>query len=375
MKIFVDMTVGCDLNYQPTYIMRELIKNFDTTLRIEDADIIVFPGSCVCSLAAALKTKKHIEQVLAKKKPDAITFLTGCMAREFTVPETEPIKKWINENFDFVVPQIEPDLLLKIISPEKYGDRTDYVEGRFLSRDGKARIYISNGCKNNCSFCKTTYQNLPLKSLDLKILKAMIDYYDSNGFTKLCLLGTNLCQYGLDTTGEYLLPQVIEHVEKAKNISSLELIGFAFKDAIKADFVSTLAKSSKIKTLDGGLESGSNRLLKLINKGFTTEELIEFVEKIDKEKLLILNLIAGFPTENKEDIKATLETIKRLLRYIDFISIIRYMDSPFVASHKYPQLENEEIQEHAEIYLKELSRYGIYCDGIHGTLLKQKQNL
>ena len=370
MKIFIASNISCTVVYQPSYIISELKNNFDITENIKEADVIVFPGTCAGSLACLARSVNYIEKVLKEKNPNALTILTGCMARTITKSEANVIKEYLDK-FDFVIPQNEPDLLLKILSPEKYKRANGDISGRFWTDGGYLTIFLNDGCLNNCSFCKKSYLGFPLKSLDFNIVKKLIDYYNNEGFTKIVFRGTNVSQYGLDTCKTYMLPKLIEYIEeKANNITDVVLVGFAFKDAINGGFAPVLADSSKVSILSGGLESGSDRLLGLMQKGFTIEEFIDFVEKVNKKKSLHLNIIAGFPTENMDDIKATLDTLREIREYINLVSIVRYQDSPFVASHKYAQLSNEEIREHARIYQKVLSRYGV-LDGIFGTLVKR----
>lgn len=93
-----------------------------------------------------------------------------------------------------------------------------------------------------------------------------------------------------------------------------------------------------------------------MRKGFTSEELIDFIQNIrnKNEIKLYLNLIAGFPTETIEDVKETLEVLKQLKPYM--IDICRYTNSTFVDSNSYEQLNPTIIQEHTRIYEKTLQK-------------------
>ena len=369
MKIYIAQELTCIHTYEPSYIISELKLNFEITENLKEADVIVFPGSCAGSLYHLIQSANYINRILSEKKPDAVTFLTGCMTRKVTNPEADFIKEILNK-IDFVIPQDDPNLLFKILAPEKYKNANKNLYGRFWTDYGFVTIFLDEGCLNNCSFCEKTYLDFPLRSFNFELLKKAIDYYNSKGFTRIVFRGTNVSQYGLDTHKTYMLPKLIEYIEeKADNINDVKLVGFAFKDAILGNFAKTLADSSKVSILSGGLESGSDRLLGLMQKGFTSDEFINFVQKVNKKKSLHLNIIAGFPTENSDDVNATLEVLRKIREYIDLVTIVKYMDSPFVASHKYPQLENEEIEEHAKTYQKVLNEYGI-CDGVFGNLLK-----
>jgi len=120
-----------------------------------------------------------------------------------------------------------------------------------------------------------------------------------------------------------------------------------------------MRESSKIDEIGGSLESGSNRILKLIRKGFTSEEIIEFVNEIRKKypRNLRLNVISGFPTETMEDVFISLEVLKKLdPKEID---LCRYTNSKIVDSNKFEQLTPEEIQGHTKIYEKVLRKRNV----------------
>lgn len=357
MKIFIGEIMSCNLNYQPNYIACELIDNFEITETVEKADIIVFPGTCSCTKENILFSLNYISSILKRKKSNAKTYMTGCLTRKFINSELFDIEKWLNEHIDFIIPQNEPNLLLQQISQEKFGNRKREDFGLYtINQNNVGTIYISNGCLNNCSFCKTTFQKLPLKSADIDEVKNVISEFDKREIKKIILKGTNVSQYGLDLNGTYMLPLIIDCIESTKSIRELDLIGFAFKDAIHNDFSYVFKNSSKLRGISGALESGSDRLLDLMRKGFTSKEIIKFIETISKKypKELILNIIAGFPTENIEDIKLTLEVLKLLNP--STVDICRYTNSKFVDSNKYPQLSPTEIENHTRIYQKVLSR-------------------
>lgn len=356
MKIFIGKILSCELNYQPNYITYELMNNFEITETVEEADIIVFPGTCACTRHNISFSINYIASILERKKANAKTYLTGCLTKEFINPKLHSIEKWIIENIDFVIPLNDPNTLLQQISQEKFADRK---KGDFglceISKNNVGTIYISNGCLNKCSFCKTTFQKLPLKSVDPNEVKSSINDLAQNGIKKIILKGTNISEYGLDINNTYMLPHIVDYIESTPGINELDLVGLAFKDAIHNDFSYIFKNSSKLKGISSALESGSDRLLELMNKGFTSEEIINFIETISKKypKHLLLNIIAGFPTESMEDIKLTLEVLK-IVNPSD-VDICRYTNSEFIDSNKYQQLTTTEIQEHTRIYQKVLS--------------------
>lgn len=361
MKIFFGKDNSCGLNYQHNYIYYYLSKFFEITENIKEADVIVIAQTCACTKFNIINTLNYIDYVIKNKNNGAKIYLTGCITRKFhNDPDLLKVEKWLNKNIDFIIPQNQPDLLLKLISENKFGNRDSNNFGSVeIYHNDAANIYIANGCLNNCSFCKTTFQKYPLKSMDLNYLKENIDFLNEKKVSQIFLKATNVCQYGLDIYDDYMLPEIINYLEEKENIKNVSLVGFSFKDAIRNDFKKVLQNSTKVNELCGSLESGSDRLLEMMRKGFSSEEIIEFVKYVrqNNDKNLFLNIIAGFPTENIIDVNKTLEVLKELRPCQ--VDVCRYTNSPFVDSNKFNQLNFVEINEHARIYSKVLKKRNI----------------
>lgn len=363
MKIFFNPPKSCCFNYQHDLILYQLsINNFEFTKDVKEADIIIIPTFCTGSYANILENMHRMVSILENKKNTAKTYLTGCITRQFKDDIfLSEFSKWVKDNIDYIIPQNQPNLLLKLISEDIFGtlDINDFGMVKFDNDDLVGEIFISNGCLNKCSFCKVTYQNYPLKSLDINEVKEQIDKLDDMNMSTIIVKGTNVCQYGLDLYNEYMLPEIIDYFEKKKNINKVIYEGFAFKDAIKNDFQSTIANSTKVGRLCGSLESGSDRILKLMRKGFTSDEIINFFNDIRKKRFIELYsvIIAGFPTETIEDAMMTLKVLKELKA--SEVDICRYTNSSFVDSNCYEQLSPSVIQEHTRIYSKVLKKRSV----------------
>ena len=356
MKVFVALSYSCGVNsalYEIEFGLHE-IDGCEFVEKPEEADVIIFPGTCACHEERILHVLNYIASILDRKKEGAKTYLTGCMAREFIEDEKlNNAKGWLKKNIDFIVPS---NRIIDILNDLNNNDDKDFeVEPGFsFCSEDEAYIYLSSGCTHKCSFCKTTFQNIPLVSMDFYYIKEYIDRIDEAGIADLSFRGMNICQLGLDNSGKYLLPDVIEYVEKKENIKNVSLVGFAYADAINNDFKYVLRKSKKVNYIVGSLESGVNRILGLMNKGYRIEDFLDFVWFINQEyeKMLDVNIIAGFPTETLEDVKTTMGVLKELKPILAMATVCRYSDSTFVASHSLEQLPKEVIEEHAKVYAK-----------------------
>lgn len=369
MKVYFGVENSCAVNYQHSLIYDRLSKIFEVTKRVEEADVIVLAETCVGTEPNLEMTLNYIDLIYKRKKKEAKLYVTGCIAREFQNKEYLPnVLEFIQERVDFLVPQNQPNLLLKLVSEDNFStlaindfgmvhrETDEYEDGQI---DEIGNIYLANGCLNRCSFCKVTFQNYPLKSVPLNEVKEAIDRLDEEGVPNLAFYATNVCQYGFDLYHDYKLPELVEYVDKKKNIKNVLYVGFSYADAIRNAFQEPFAKSPKHINLSGSLESGSDRILKLMRKGFVSAEIIDFVQAIRRfyERSLQFCIISGFPTEKIEDVRRTLEVLKILAPYA--VNVSKYINSSFVDSNMYPQLDERTIQEHTRTYLKVLRKRNV----------------
>lgn len=353
MKVFISTNLSCALNYEHDLIKEKIKAKHEITHNPKEADIIIITSSCST-------TKKHIDQTLNYikflkriKKTTAKIFLTGCITREhINDPYLNKVTEYLNKHIDYIIPKDQPNALTNLVNKEKNKEQFGFKKDSISTRN----IYITSGCLNKCSFCKTTFQNYPLKSANIEKVKT---YIKESPKSKINLIGTNICQYGYDISGFSQLPNIIEFAENQNHIKKITLTGFSFKDAIKFNFQNQLKNSKKISHISGSLESGSDRLLELMKKGFNKDDFINFIQQINKDyqKELDLNIISGFPTENIYDINETIDTLKEINP--ENVNICKYINSPFVKSNNYKQLSKYEINNHTKIYQRILTKENI----------------
>jgi len=367
MKVYIALEENsCPVNYHHEYITNNLLHKVDICSHPSEADIIIFPSTCVNSVSRLEYTMNAMIDVLSQKKPGAKVYLTGCITREFIEPEIfAGVTEWITQNIDYVIPQNSPGIIindiLKLVDEEKKS--TGFGQLFFDKTTGVGTLYISNGCQRKCAFCKTTFQKYPLTSLDIKVVKSMADFCNKEKISNLIIQGANISQYGFDLCGKPLLPEIIQYLENLANIETINLMGMGFADAINFGFADLLRDSRKIKVINGSLESGSDRILNLIGKGATAQEMVDFLLYISSKynKDYYLPIIAGYPSETMEDLIKTLEVLS-IIKPVH-VDIAAYADSPFVLSHQHEgHLDAETIHDRARIYQRVLNHRGVHTE-------------
>lgn len=360
MKIMLVELGSCGVNYQSKYLTKLISDNLELTKNLEEADTIVMMGGCCCINDTMQQTLDIINYVLENKKSDAVTYLTGCITHGFKdIAELKKVETYLKENIDFIISHYEPNRLLKHLDYEKFKDFLDEDFGMTECTDDFADIYIQNGCNHTCTFCKTNYLNYRLKDVPIEEIKDMIDELDLHQISTIQLRGLNLAQYGLDLYREYKLMELCEYIESKKNIEKVILSGVAIRDAIKGDFANKIKYLEKTKGIICSLESGSNRILELMKKGFTVEEFMKFFDEINSihKKGSFINIISGFPTETIDECLMTLKVLREINPKLVNVNI--YADSEFIPAHNLEVLSSSELREHTKIYKKILKNYGI----------------
>lgn len=382
-KIFIANGIGtCDLEIQSKFINTYINTYSGSNLMIVDnpeiADIIIFTGTCCCNMVQIDNNIKYIKSILERKNNNAQTILTGCMTRKFkniNLTLLENILKWLQENIDMIVEDnFLPDLLRNILEKDIKFDIFSPLKSFTAPHSTYVQINVQNGCNNKCTFCKSSYQQFPVKSMDIYKFKNIIDYLISIGKRNLFICGSNLSQYGLDKYNEPLLPELIDYSQSKNEIDSISLIGLAFKDAIEYDFDYMIRDCSKVNLINGSLESGSPRILQLMQKGFSIEQFLTFMDRI-REKHYVdfhTNIIAGFPTENIDDVKATIDVIKRSSP--SYVAINGYIDSEFVNSHRLKQLSIETIKQRVKMYSDAFTEIGIDINNSDNNYIYNNKN-
>lgn len=360
MKLLLVELGSCGANYNTDYIIEQLGQNFKFTEKFEDADNIVMLGGCCCTEVHLYNTIEYINYILELKKDSAKTYLTGCITRGFNdIYELNKLEDYLHRKIDYVVDHYNPNELLRLIYNNSINTLMDNNYGGCVIDENSARIYIQNGCTHKCTFCKTNYLNCNTVDAPIEKVREAIDFLDNKKIKNIELRGLNLSQYGLSLYNGYKLMDICEYIETKKNIEGVMLSSFSFSDAIKNNFSSRLKYLQKTNHINGSLESGSNRILELMNKGFTKEEFLQFCDECREiyQKQFTLSIISGFPTETNNDCCDTIRALKRINPCL--VNINTYLDSKFVPSHSMEQLTEKQINEHTRMYTKMLKASSI----------------
>ena len=339
-KYYIE-TYGCQMNFSDSEIIASILKDsfFELCHKPEDADII-FLNTCSIRDNAEQRIFNRLKQFgqYKKKKKNLIIGILGCMAERLK-------EKFFENNIVDIIggPDSYRDLPHLIRSAELGNQSINTILSldetyaeinpvRYDSNSISAFISIMRGCENFCTYCVVPYTRGKERSRDFEtIIKEATELF-SEGFKEITLLGQNVNSYNYNGVDFPDLVKNIAHISPGLRIR----FATSHPKDISDKLIETIANHENIcKSIHLPIQSGSNDVLKLMNRKYTREY---YLERISKIKKLIPNcgistdLIAGFCNETDEDHILTLEIMK-LVKF-DFAFMFKYSERPDTAAAK-----------------------------------------
>jgi len=390
-KLYIE-SYGCAMNFSDSEIVASILANegFNTTQNLEDADLVLV-NTCSIRDKAEQTVRKRLEKYNAVKRinPKMKVGVLGCMAERLKSKflEEEKIVDLVvgpdaYKDLPNLLAEVDEgrDAINVILSKdETYGDISPV---RLNSNGVSAFVSITRGCDNMCTFCVVPFTRGRERSRDPQSIIEEVNDLWNRGFKEITLLGQNVDSYLWYGGGLKKDFDKASELQKATSVNFSQLLELCAKTQPKMrirfstsnpqdltlDVIETMAKYDNIcKHIHLPVQSGSNRILKEMNRLHTREEYFELIDNIRRiipNCAISQDLIAGFPTETEEDHKDTLslmEYVKYNFGYMFTYSerpgtlAERKMDDDIPESIKQRRLE-EIVQlqrEHSEIRTKE----------------------
>lgn len=289
----------------------------------ENADVVIF-NSCSVRKHAEERLFSNINELkeLKAKKPGLVMALMGCVAQHLghnALGRAPILDLVVGPGNEADLPSLIEEVLEQrrhIIATDKVNDERpravpEYREGAF-----KAQVSIGEGCGNYCSYCIVPYVRGRERSRDAKDIMREVQDLAARGFKEILLLGQNVNSYGKVSGSRCQVSGFVGLLEKINAIKGIERIRFMTshpKDA-NADLFKAMRDLEKVcEHLHLPLQSGSDRILKLMNRGYTAKKYLKLIEdykKLVPEGSITTDIIAGFPSETESDFIKTCDIME-----------------------------------------------------------------
>lgn len=321
MKVYF-YTLGCRVNQYETDAAREkfLEAGFELSEKPEDADVCVI-NTCTVTGEADRKSRQSLRK-MARLNPNAIVCAMGCGA-EMTagIIDADVVCGTRDKNLllDKVMAFIESkqERLHKSNHEVPPVSTTDtYTEfGTVLSPEGtRAFVKIEDGCNNFCTYCIIPFARGRVTSRSKENIISEVKNLSERGFSEICLTGIHLCSYGKDRNEDIMsLFEVIRDISEIDGVKRISL-GSLEPNSLTDEFIKSLASIDKISPhFHLSLQSGSDTVLKRMNRHYTCDGYIDRVKELRKyypDMSLTTDVICGFPEETDEEFEETLKFVE-----------------------------------------------------------------
>ncbi len=377
-------TFGCQMNARDSEKLSGILKQigFAETGSEKEADFVLY-NTCTVRENANLRIYGRLGALnaLKKKKPWMMIALCGCMMQE-----PEAVAR-IKKSYGFV------DLLFgthnnfklaelfsrrleeRGMAAEIWEGTEQIVEELPVERKYpfKSGVNIMSGCDNFCSYCIVPYVRGREKSRAPQDILKEIRRLAGDGVVEVMLLGQNVNSYGKTLKEPISFAQLLRQIEQVEEIERIRFMTSHPKD-LSDELIEVMRTSKKIcRHLHLPLQSGSSRILKLMNRRYTKERYLELAEKLRRaipDISLTTDIIVGFPGETEEDFKETLEVVERV-RFDSAFTFIYSKRTGTPAASMENQVPEEVVKERFDRLLKKVQQIaGQVCGRDAGTLQK-----
>lgn len=344
-KTFSILTLGCKVNQYESEAMAELFEKNGYIQVDNDTDVadVYIVNTCTVTNLSDRKSRQYIRRA-KRENPDSTVAVVGCYA-QVAPKEVEKI-----EGVDVVIGTSERSKIVDLIEEAKEEDKKINIvrdikkdrDFQFIKIDEnfhKTRSYmkVQDGCNRYCTYCIIPYARGTIRSRRIGDCVREAIRLANAGYKEIILTGIHVGSYGVDL-GPVRLIDLIEAIAEADGIERIRLSSVE-PNIISEDFMRRAIACSKLcDHFHLSLQSGSNKVLKDMNRHYNREEFIEKTKIIKKYMPyagLTTDIIVGFPGESDEDFE-------------DSMSIVREVEFSKVHVFKYSKRKNTPAADRAD---------------------------
>ena len=332
MKTFSVYNLGCKVNaYELSAISSLLIKEGFKEDN-ENPDVVII-NTCSVTATADQKSRQHIRK-MQKLYPNAVIAVMGCYAQG---------------NYKFIEEEIKPTILLgtshrkdvvelikQALNDHEYKTLIEENTRQFeyeelgitsYSENVRAFLKIQDGCNNFCTYCIVPYRRGKMRSRNKENVIKEAKYLVEQGYQEIVLSGIHVGGYGQDLK-DCSFSDLVEELSNIPNLKSLRISSIE-ESEIDDKLINLIkTKDNLAKHLHIPLQSGSTRVLKMMNRKYTREQFIARIKEIKEQVPNVMisgDVIVGFPQETEEDFMDTYNLCKECF---DMLHVFPYSQRP-----------------------------------------------
>ena len=359
-------TFGCQMNARDSEKLVGILTDVGyVETEDEHADFVIY-NTCTVRENANNKVYGRLGYLSTykKKNPDMMIALCGCMMQEEgVVAKLQKSYRFVNLIFGTHNIYKFAELLYRSLTSDGmivdiWKDTDKIVEELPVKRkcSFKSGVNIMFGCNNFCSYCIVPYVRGRERSREPQDIIREIKGLVADGVCEIMLLGQNVNSYGKNLEHPVTFAELLRMVNEIDGLKRIRFMTSHPKD-LSDDLILAMKECDKVcKHMHLPLQSGSSRLLKLMNRHYDKEQYLAIVKKLREaipDIALTTDIIVGFPGETEEDFMETLDVVKQV-EYDSAFTFIYSKRTGTPAAVMENQCDPKEVKEHFDMLLQEV---------------------
>ncbi len=302
-KKFNIITLGCRTNQYESQAYRDQLKMLGMEIADDNETEVFIINTCSVTQKAEEASIDKIKNLI-KNYPNSQIFITGCLSKEII----EKLKSPENSNVR-IISNLEKENLVSEIFPNRIAPKFHIKN---FDEHTRAFVKVQDGCNSFCTYCIIPLTRGRSRSRDLESIIKEIEDLIENGYKDIILTGINIGDY---KHGDINLAKVIAEIDKLEGLERLRISSID-PNHLDEELCNVIINGKNTTFhMHISLQSGSNRILKRMNRKYEREDFFDTVNKLKSKNFdftFSTDIIVGFPGETEEDFEDTLEIVKKI---------------------------------------------------------------
>ncbi len=313
MKKVAIHNLGCKVNaYESDIICKKLTENGYMIVPFDQKADVYIVNTCSVTNIADRKTRQFLHRAKSMN-PEALVVAAGCYV------DTRGSERVLSDNVDIALVNREKEDIARVLNDYFREENPAVPEAEAEYVHTRKFIKCQDGCNMFCTYCIIPYARGRIESRKIKDVCDEIRILCRQGFREFVLTGIHISSYGLDRPDEKEdLLSLVRAVSEIEGVRRIRL-GSLEPGIVSRDFASALSKIDKLcPHFHLSLQSGSNTVLKRMNRKYTTEGFLAgtgFLREAFDRPAITTDIITGFPGETEEEFNETVEFVKKIAFY------------------------------------------------------------
>ena len=322
---FCVKTFGCQMNARDSEKLVGILEQVGYVESEDEHSDFVIYNTCTVRENANNKVYGRLGYLsnFKKKNPDMVIALCGCMMQEPSVVEKiQKSYRFVNLIFGTHNIYKFAELLYNTLTSDSmiidiWKDTDKIVEDLPIKRkfSFKSGVNIMFGCNNFCSYCIVPYVRGRERSREPKDIIREIEGLVKDGVCEVMLLGQNVNSYGKNLENPISFAELLREINQIEGLKRIRFMTSHPKD-LSDELIEAMKDCDKVcKHFHLPLQSGSSRILKIMNRHYDKEQYLEIVRKLREaipDIALTTDIIVGFPGETEEDFLETMDVVQKV---------------------------------------------------------------